>query len=73
LVINLNKAHLKNLFPEAELDYGAVEASLEAKFRQVKDKLKNGLAVLVFDDETKTTNIFLSDDPIMKNLDEVTR
>lgn len=51
-------------------DYGAIEASWETNFRQVKDKLKNGLAVLVFDDETETTNIFLADDPILKKLDE---
>jgi uncharacterized protein YheU (UPF0270 family) len=50
-------------------DYGAIEASLESNFRQVKSKLENGLAVLVFDDETETTNIFLHDDPILKKLD----
>jgi hypothetical protein len=50
-------------------DYGAMESSLETNIRQVKSKLKDGSAVLVFDDETETTNIFLSDDPIMKKLD----
>jgi len=50
-------------------DYGAMESSLETNIRQVKSKLKNGSAVLVFDDETETTNIFLSDDPILKKLD----
>ena len=50
-------------------DYGAIEASLETNFKQVKQKLKNGLAVLVFDDETETTNIFLADDPVLKKLD----
>jgi hypothetical protein len=50
-------------------DYGAMEASLETNIRQVKSKLKDGSAVLVFDDETETTNIFLADDPIMKKLD----
>ncbi|KAF0155727.1 MAG: hypothetical protein FD159_2028 [Syntrophaceae bacterium] len=49
-------------------DYGAVEASLETMFRQVKSKLKDGSVVLVFDDETETTNIFLADDPILKKL-----
>jgi uncharacterized protein YheU (UPF0270 family) len=49
-------------------DYGAIEASLETNFKQVKQKLKTGLAVLVFDDETETTNIFLSEDPILKKL-----
>jgi uncharacterized protein len=49
-------------------DYGEIEASRETNFRQVKDKLENGLAVLIFDDETETTNIFLADDPIFKKL-----
>ena len=50
-------------------DYGAMESSLETNIRQVKSKLKYGSAVLVFDDETETTNIFLADDPILKKLD----
>jgi uncharacterized protein YheU (UPF0270 family) len=50
-------------------DYGAIEASMETKFRQVKYKLENGSAVLVFDDETETTNIFPADDPVLKKLD----
>ena len=49
-------------------DYGAIEASLETMVRQVKSKLKDGSAVLVFDDETETTNIFLADDPILKKI-----
>jgi len=53
-------------------DYGEIEASLETRFRQVKHKLENGSAVLVFDDETETTNIFLADDPILKKIDAVT-
>ena len=52
-------------------DYGAIEASWETNIKQVKDKLKTGLAVLVFDDETETTNVFLADDPILKKLDTV--
>jgi uncharacterized protein YheU (UPF0270 family) len=51
-------------------DYGAIEASWETNIKQVKCKLKNGLAVLVFDDETETTNIFLADDPVLKKIDE---
>lgn len=51
-------------------DYGAVEASHEAKFRQVKQKLKSGLAVLIYDDETETTNIFMKDDPLLKKIDK---
>jgi len=53
-------------------DYGAVEALPETNFKQVKYKLENGLAVLVFDDETETTNIFLINDPILKKLDALT-
>ena len=49
-------------------DYGAIEASLETSFIQVKSRLKDGSAVLAFDDETETTNIFLADDPILKKL-----
>jgi hypothetical protein len=50
-------------------DYGAIEASWETNFRQVKQKLETGLAVLFFDDETETTNILLANDPILKKLD----
>ena len=50
-------------------DYGAIEASLETSFQQVKNKLKNGSAVLIFDDETETTNIFPVDDPLLKKLE----
>ena len=53
-------------------DYGEVEASRETKFGQVKCKLENGLAVLIFDDETETTNIFLADDPVLKGLIHLT-
>ena len=53
-------------------DYGAIEASWETSVKQVKYKLKNGLAVLVFDDETETTNIFLVDAPILKKIDALT-
>ena len=49
-------------------DYGEIEASWETKFRQVKDKLESGLAVLIYDDETETTNIFLANDPMLKAL-----
>ena len=50
-------------------DYGAIEASWETSVKQVKEKLKSGLAVLFFDDETETTNVFLADDPVLKKLD----
>jgi len=51
-------------------DYGAVEASEEMKFRQVKNTLETGAAMLIFDDETETTNILLTDDPVLKRLGE---
>jgi len=50
-------------------DYGTVEATLDRKFRQVKNQLKNGMAVLVFDDQTETTNIFPADDPALKKIE----
>jgi len=50
-------------------DYGAIEASREAKFRRVKNKLEAGDAVLIFDDMTETTNIFLANDPVLQKLD----
>jgi len=50
-------------------DYGAMESSMENSFMQVKSKLKDGSAVLVFDDKMETTNIFLADDPVLKKLD----
>ena len=53
-------------------DYGAIEVSPETSFRQVKHRLEKGLAVLIFDDETETTNIFLANDPVLKKLDAVT-
>lgn len=57
---------IEEFITRSATDYGAVEASLEIKVKQVKNKLKDGSAVLVYDDETETTNIFLADDPILK-------
>ena len=53
-------------------DYGEMEVSPETKFRQVKHKLDTGMAVLIFDDETETTNIFLADNPVLKKIKAVT-
>ena len=63
---------IEEFISRAGTDYGEIEASQETKFRQVKYKLENGLAVLIFDDETETTNIFLANDPILKKLDALT-
>jgi len=52
-------------------DYGAIEVSRQASVSQVKHKLEKGLAVLIYDDETETTNIFLHDNPILKKLDKI--
>ena len=53
-------------------DYGEREASPETSFRQVKHKLEKGLAVLVYDDETETTNIFPADDPVVRRIRALT-
>lgn len=50
-------------------DYGEIEASPESNFRQVKHQLEKGLAVLVYDDESETTNMLLHDDPLLKKLE----
>ena len=63
---------IEEFISRAGTDYGEVEASQETKFRQVKYKLETGSAVLIFDDETETTNIFLANDPILKKLDALT-
>jgi uncharacterized protein YheU (UPF0270 family) len=60
---------IEEVISRSGTDYGEVEASRETKFRQVKQKLETGSAVLIFDDETETTNIFLADDPVLKKLD----
>lgn len=49
-------------------DYGEMEVSAETKFRQVRHRLETGLALLIFDDETETTNIFLADNPILRGI-----
>jgi len=53
-------------------DYGEISVPMETKFRHVKYKLETGLAVLIFDDESETTNIFMADDPIFKKHDALT-
>lgn len=60
------KGVIEEFITRSATDYGAVEASLETKVKQVKNKLKDGSSVLVYDDETETTNIFLADNPILK-------
>lgn len=61
---------IEEFISRAGTDYGAVEASPETKFKQVKQKLESGWAVLLYDDETETTNIFMKDDPLLKKMDQ---
>jgi uncharacterized protein len=49
-------------------DYGETEVSPEKSFEQVKHKLQKGLAVLIYDDETETTNVMLADNPILRRI-----
>ncbi len=63
---------IEEFISRAGTDYGEVEASQETKFRQVKSRLATGEAVLIFDDETETTNIFLANDPVLLKLDVLT-
>lgn len=53
-------------------DYGEIEVPLETSVKQVKNKLEKGSVVLIFDDETGTTNIFLADNPILRKIKAVT-
>ena len=53
-------------------DYGETAVPMETKFTHVKYQLETGLAVLIFDDETETTNISLANDPILRKLDTIT-
>lgn len=67
------KGVIEEFITRSGTDYGTVEATLDVKFRQVKNQLKNGTAVLVFDDETETTNIFLAADPVLKKIDKISK
>ena len=53
-------------------DYGEIEVSPETKFRQVRHRLETGLAVLIFDDQTETTNMFLADNPVLRGIKALT-
>jgi len=73
LVNKLSSRALKGVIEEYisrdGTDYDGIEVPTETKFRYVKQKLEKGLAVLIFDDEAETTDIFLADDHILKKLD----
>ena len=63
---------IKEFISRDGTDYGEIEASPETNFRQIKQSLENGSAVLLFDDEAETTNICLADDLILKKLTPLT-
>jgi uncharacterized protein YheU (UPF0270 family) len=72
----LSKRALKGVIDEFisrdGTDYGEQEISPAIMFETVKSKLENGSAVLIYDDDTETTNILLADDPILKKLETLT-
>lgn len=49
-------------------DYGETEISLETKVVQVLTQLKNGKAVIGFDQETESCTVLRGDDPLVKAL-----
>ena len=49
-------------------DYGETEISLETKIDQVRAQLKNGKAVIIFDQETESCTVLRSDDSLVKAL-----
>ncbi len=51
-------------------DYGETEVPLETKNGQVKNQLESGMAVLIYDSETQTCNIFSADDPVVRSLND---
>lgn len=62
------KGVIEEFISRGGTDYGEIEVSAETSFRQVKSKLEKGLAILLYDDETETTNIFLADNPIVRRI-----
>ena len=59
---------IEEFISRSATDYGASEASPDAKFKQVRQALKKGLAVLVYDDTLESANILRKDDPALKKL-----
>lgn len=62
------KAVIEEFISREGTDYGDAEVSLERRFTQVACKLEKGLAVLLYDDETETTNILLADSPSIRRI-----
>ncbi len=55
-------ALLEEFITREGTEYGAAEVPLERKVNQVRQQLKSGDAVIVFDSESQTCNIVLSRD-----------
>ncbi|HME45644.1 MAG TPA: YheU family protein [Syntrophorhabdales bacterium] len=68
LSVETLRAVIEEFISREATDYGAMEVSPETKFRQVRQRLETGLAVLIFDDETETTNMLLADNPILRGI-----
>nr|WP_320190321.1 YheU family protein [uncultured Desulfobacter sp.] len=49
-------------------DYGEREVPLEIKINQVMNQLRTGAAVIVFDSESETCNIFKANDPVLNGI-----
>ncbi len=50
-------------------DYGEREVPTDIKIKEVGHLLETGLAVLLYDEETETCNIFLVDDPVIRSME----
>ena len=50
-------------------DYGEREVPTDIKIKEVKHLIETGLAVLLYDEETETCNIFLVDDPVIRSME----
>ena len=50
-------------------DYGEREVPTDIKIKEVRHLLETGLAVLLYDEETETCNIFLVDDPVVRSME----
>jgi uncharacterized protein YheU (UPF0270 family) len=49
-------------------DSGNVDAAFEKKLEGVKNRLKSGKALILYDPETQSCNIVSKDDPMIKDL-----